>query len=104
MKAYITAEQAMSVIPDNEYVHTFVQMGMALMGTDYRRDDLEEKMQSDEIIELAGKTARSMHHGICIYSDKAKHMSELLFVETDEEKLKALEAQLSDKSEEENNG
>lgn len=91
MKQYVTAEQAISVLPDGDAVHTFYNAVFGLVGADWSRDDILDKLRSSDIIELTGPGARGMGHGICAYNKDAKYQSNILFVETDEERLSELE-------------
>lgn len=94
MKIYLTKERAISVLPVGDAVHTFVNPGFGLVGTDWSREDIIDKIQRSDVIVLTGEMARSMGHGMCAYNSDAKYQSDILFIETDEEKLKALEATL----------
>lgn len=94
MKTYITIEQAISVLPDRDSVHTFYNPGFGLMGADWSRDDVVDKLRSSDIIELTGPAARGMGHGMCAYSKDTKRQSGILFIETDEERVAALEKEL----------
>ena len=91
MKVYITTEQAISVLPDGDSVHTFYNPGFGLVGADWSKEDITDKLRSSDIIELTGPAARGMGHGICVYNKDTKWQSDILFVETDEDRLVALE-------------
>lgn len=90
-KRYITYDEAVSILPDGEYIHTFINGGFGLMGADWSREDILDKLSKSEVIELTGEQARSMNHGMCAYNKDAKWQSDLLFIETNEEKLSELE-------------
>lgn len=94
MKIYITHEQAISVLPDGDLVHTFCNPGFGIIGADWRRTDIVDKLKASDIIELTGPRARGMGHGICAYSKDAKYQSDILFIETDEERVAMLEKEL----------
>lgn len=94
MKQYITAEQAISVLPDGDSVHTFYNPGFGLVGADWSRADITDKLYSSDIIELTGPSARGLGHGICAYGKDARHQGDILFIETDEARLAALEQKL----------
>ena len=98
MKTYLTKEQAISVLPEGESVHTF-NPGFALVGADWSREDIIDKIQRSDVIELTGEMARSMGRGMCACNNDAKYWGDVLFIETDEEKLKALEATLPEATE-----
>lgn len=94
MKTYITAEQAISVLPDGDSVHTFYNPGFGLIGADWSKADITDKLHNSDIIELTGPGARGMGHGICAYNKDAKYQSDILFIETDEARVSALEKEL----------
>ena len=94
MKIFLTPEQAISVLHDGDSVHTFYNPGFGLVGADWSRTDIEDKLKASDIIELTGIVARSMGHGICAYSKNTKDLSEILYIETDEARLSALEREL----------
>lgn len=94
MKTYITIEQAISVLPDGDFVHTFYNTGFGLVGADWSRNDILDKLRRCDIIELTGPAARGMGHGICAYNKNAKYQSDILFIETDESRVSALEKEL----------
>ena len=94
MKIYITTEQAISVLPDGDTVHTFYSPGFGLLGADWSKEDITDKLRRSDIIELTGPAARGMGHGICAYNKDTKCQSDILFVETDEERLAVLEQKM----------
>lgn len=94
MKTYITAEQAISVLPDGESIHTFYNPRFGLVGADWDKADITDKLHSSDVIELTGPAARGMGHGMCVYSKDTKYQSDILFIETDEVRLSALEKEL----------
>lgn len=94
MKCIITVDQAISVLPDGDAVHTFYNAVFGLVGADWSRDDILDKLRSSDIIELTGTVARGMGHGICAYNKYAKCQSDILFIETDEARLSGLEKKL----------
>ena len=93
-KRFVTHEEAVALLPDGEYVHTIVNNGCAMVGADWSREDILKELHSKEVIELTGEHARSMGHGICAYNKDAKWQIDLLFIETDTEKLKAFDAEV----------
>lgn len=94
MRTYITIEQAISVLPDGDAVHTFYNPGFGLVGADWSKEDITDKLRRSDIIELTGPAARGMGHGMCVYSKDTKRQSDILFIETDEERVAALEKEL----------
>ena len=89
MKRFITADEAISLLPDKNEIHTFINnpSPIALVGADWSREDLIEKLRNADKIEIAGAQARSMDHGLAVYDDSAMYQSDILFVETDKDKL-----------------
>ena len=89
-KKYIDKDTAISLLPDKESIHTFYDMPFGLLGADWSRDDIVEKIRSSDRIELAGPGARSTRHGLAVYDSNTKWQSEILFIETDKNKLDEL--------------
>lgn len=90
MKQYITVEQAISILPKGEYIHTFYN-SFALLGADWNKKELIDKLQKSDVLELTGETAKGMNHGLCAYNKDTKWQSEILFIETDSARLEKLE-------------
>ena len=90
-KRYITFEEAVSLLPDGEYVHTFYNATFGLIGADWSKDEILDKLRKSDVIELTGSLARSMGHGMCAYNNDAKWHSEILFIETDVERLEEMD-------------
>lgn len=94
-KTFLTVEQFASVIKikkdeDGEFVHTFRNSANMLIGADWSKEKLLEKAaEFSKTIELTGEQARGIKHGV-VFEDDAGYV----FVETDEEKLVALEKNL----------
>ena len=85
-KIYLTVEQAESVLPDGDSIHTFLNPGFGLIGADWDRK---------EICGKNAKNAKKSGHGICAYNDGCAHDS-VLFIETDMDRLEKLENQLTE--------
>lgn len=90
-RRYISYEEAISLLPDGETVHTFINSSFGLMGADWNKEDILDKLKKSDIIEMTGKMARGTGHGICAYSKTAKYQNEILFIETDKEKLESFD-------------
>ena len=88
---YLSYNEAVSVLPNEEYIHTFINEAFGLIGADWERHEVLNKLKNSDTIELCGKQARRMGHGICCYKKSAKYQSDVLFIATDEVKLLALE-------------
>lgn len=92
MKFYLNYDEAVSLLPDGDDIHTFKNAPFGLIGADWSREDILNKLKEADIaIELTGEQAKSMKHGMCAYNKNAKWQSEILFIETDEEKLTVFE-------------
>lgn len=86
----ISALEAISLLNDgDDYVHTFRNPGFGLIGCDHKRESIIESINKAEIIQLTGKMAKGMKHGMVI--DEGG----LLFIETDEDKLNEFEIKLA---------
>lgn len=91
-KHYLNYDEAVSLLPNGEQVHTFYNASFGLIGADWIREEILDKLrESDIVIELTGEQAKTMKHGMCAYSKNLKYHDEILFIETDEEKLSAFE-------------
>ena len=91
LKKIISYENAVSILPDEEYIHTFRNAAFGLCGADWSRAEILDKLKNSEVIELTGETARGMGHGMCAYNKDAQYLEDILFIETDETKLSELE-------------
>ncbi len=90
-KRFLTEEEAASILPDGDEIHTQIQNGMMFIGSDWSREDIIDKIKKSEIRELTGPVARGMGHGLVLYDKSAKYQSDLLFVETDKYRLDAFD-------------
>ena len=90
-KRYISYEEAVSLLPDGEYVHTFYNVSFGVIGADWSKDEILDKLRKSDVIELTGSQARSMGHGMCAYNNDTKWHSDILFIETDAEKLEKMD-------------
>ena len=96
MKRYLTYEEAVSILPNDENIHTFKNAPFGLLGADWSKEEIFELLKNTEtVIELTGEQARAMKHGMCAYRKDAKYQSQIVFIETDEEKLSAFEQEHS---------
>lgn len=95
---HLTKEEVLSCLKNNDYVHTFINAGFGLIGADWSIENLIEKLDNAEDIQIGGESCRAMQHGIVIFPKNAKKQSDLYFVECDDKKLSAIE-----KAKEQNN-
>lgn len=87
MRKFITVDEAINLLPEGDYIHTFFNMPFGLLGADWSREDVIDKFKTSDKIELTGEQARSLGHGLAVYNNDTKKQSEILFVETDIKKL-----------------
>jgi hypothetical protein len=90
-RKFLTYEEAVSILPDSEEIHIFNNVSGMLIGCDWSRAEILDKLSKSEVIELTGDTARGMGHGIAAYNKDTKYQRDVLFIQTDEEKLSAFE-------------
>ena len=90
-KHYVSAEEAIALLPDSAEIHITYQVGMAFVGADWSREKIIDKITKSDVRELTGPYARAMNHGLVCYNNNAKFQSDLLFIETDMERLKAFD-------------
>lgn len=86
-KKFITKEQAVYILPDGNLIHTFYQLGSSLVGADWRREEIIEKIQKSDILELTGEIAKGMGHGLVAYDKDTERQSQILFIETNAEEV-----------------
>ena len=89
---YLTVEQAISVLPNTEMLHTFYNLPFGLIGADWDRKNLIKKIQGSDYLEMTGEQAQGMGHGLAVYNKNSKQ-KDILFVETDMNKLKKLKTE-----------
>ena len=78
-KEFITFDEAVELMVDGEYVHTFRNPAGIMLGADHRRSELLEKMKRSKL-ELAGEMATAMKHGLVLTDDTGP-----LFIATKEQ-------------------
>ena len=91
-KILLTADEAISLLPEGEYVHNFVNNvpGM-FIGCDYERAEAENHIRKALQCEIGGDACKGMKHGLVVWTSK----NSLSFFATDMAKLAAMEAQRS---------
>ncbi len=90
-RRFITAEEAISLLPSGDTIHTFYNCGFSLIGGDWDRTGVIEKINRSDVIEITGEKARALGHGLAVYNKDTTLLSEVLFVETDKDKLDAFD-------------
>jgi hypothetical protein len=87
---FLTVDEAISILPDGDSVHTFRDAAV-LLGADWSREDIIDAIQKSERREITGPGARGSGHGLALYPPNAKYHSDILFVETDKKRLDELD-------------
>jgi hypothetical protein len=72
----LTKDEALAMLPNKEYIHTFRSNNIALVGADWTREEMLEMIEQYEF-ELTGKQATSMGHGMAFKDELG-----WIFVET----------------------
>lgn len=94
-RIFLTKDEALSLcaFSDDDTVHTFRQSGFGFIGYDLPKRKVLRKMYEAEFMEIAGPHMCSMKHGVALVPKNALWQSDIIFLETDMEKLKAFERQ-----------
>jgi hypothetical protein len=78
---FLTFEEAVSLLPTGDTIHTFTNPGMGLLvGADWTRDEVLDLLRScpdAECAEVTGPQAQAMQHGLAVH--RAGHP--LLYIE-----------------------
>ena len=91
-RRFITPAEAIGLLPDKDQIHVFTNIPVGLVGADWSREDVTELLNEPKrIIEITGEQARSMSHGIALFHEEATRQSEILFIETDKDRLDAFD-------------
>lgn len=88
-KIFLTEQQAIELLPEGEQIHTFLNSPMALIGADWDRTEVIDKIRRSDYREVSGSGARKLKHGLAVYN-KGETALDVVFIETDSEKLDAL--------------
>lgn len=88
MERFITPDEAISLLNEGNYIHTFRQLANGIIvGCDWKRKRIISHFRSSPgKIQIAGPASRGMKHGI-VTEDNG-----FLFIETNEEKLNAFDS------------
>ena len=98
-RVFLTPAQALSVLKlikgtrgRSHRVHTFVQSGGSmLLGADWHLPHVKQGFAKAKSIEISGRASRQMGHGIAFITPS----DSVVYLATDEEKLAALETELT---------
>lgn len=72
----LTKEQAIALLPDKDFIHTFVGIPNVLIGTDWEREEIIDAINS-HTCEVGGQMCRALGHGLAVM-----RKGDPLFVET----------------------
>lgn len=65
-RVVLSKEQAISMLSDDETIHTYRNAGFMLVGCDWDRAELLEAIEKNEC-ELGGPMCQQMRHGLVIH-------------------------------------
>ena len=89
-KVILTADEAISALPDGEYVHSQMNpSGGMFLGCDYDHSDAVELLNNAEQIEIGGPMCRSMGHPLVVW--KKDDNRGPIFLEANMDKLNSIE-------------
>jgi hypothetical protein len=89
----LTYEQAVSVLPDDDMIHTYFSIPMSLIGGDWERERILEAIRSGKP-QIGGEACRREGHGLVIFTDISLlgiKAEEPLFIETRDGAIDKLE-------------
>lgn len=91
----LTFAEAVKLLPEGDTIHTFFNLHNILVGSDWSLAEVLNKLGEEGVrIELTGEKARETGHGMCVHPKKdTYYKSDILFIETDPERLKEVEGQ-----------
>lgn len=87
-KFILSADEAISLLADGEYIHNFISAPACLVGCDYSRDEAIAAIRSAHSLELGGEQSKAMKHPIAVW----KTASRVSFFAANMERVAALEA------------
>ena len=93
---HLTVEEALYCVGDKKQIHTFINAPFGLIGADWSRENLVEKLENAQDIQIGGEACRNMGHGIVLFPQGAKKQSDFYFIECDNEKLSELDVEEKD--------
>jgi hypothetical protein len=89
-KVILTADQAESLLPPGEQVHSFVNPPWGFVGCHNSRKNALRRIREAKLIEIGGERAKRMKHALIVYAREGGYT----FFATDMEKVEALERRL----------
>jgi hypothetical protein len=86
----LTPEQAESLLPPGERVHSFVSPPWGFVGCDSSREAVARLIHEAKLLEIGGERAKRMKHALVVHAREGGYK---LFA-TDMEKVEAMERRL----------
>jgi hypothetical protein len=86
-KRFLTTQEAESLLNDCDSIHTFRNTSGILLGCDNSRSFILEKINDAKTLQVGGDSCRSLKHALVVEEKNGQ----LLFVETNEEKLNVID-------------
>jgi hypothetical protein len=80
---FVTTQEAISLLNDDERIHTFRNTSVILLGCDNDRSKILEIINDAKTIQIGGAGCRNLNHALVV----EERNGSMLFVETDMEKL-----------------
>ena len=68
-KVLLTYDEAVSLLPDGDTIHTFLDGGIALIGADWDRTAVLALLESTDRREVTGPQAQAVKHGLAAFRD-----------------------------------
>jgi hypothetical protein len=62
----LSVEDALAMLPEGDYVHTFRNPGGMMVGADWTRENIIKAVTESDHRQLTGPMATSMGHGLAI--------------------------------------
>jgi hypothetical protein len=87
----LTPEQAESLLPPGERVHSFVNPPWGFVGCDSSRKTVVRLIREAKLLEIGGERAKRMKHALVVHAREGGRK----FFATDMEKVEALERRLA---------
>ena len=86
-RKFLTIEQAIDILPQNEQIHCFIDAGFGLVGADWNKEKVIETLESAESIEIGGEQCKILKHALVCIPKNAKKQSDLYFFESRVDKI-----------------
>ena len=87
----LTPEQAESLLPPGERIHSFVNPPWGFVGCDSSRKAVVRLIREAKLLEIGGERAKRMKHALVVHAREGGYK----FFATDMEKVEAMERRLA---------